>query len=140
MTINSDITIFNTRIGTDRREQLYTTVIKGVSWYETKGQSATGTVRTSNAQCTVRIPYTATTENDRQYVIEEKYGKLSDEEIEDYWTIQKGAYIARGQYGDKITDLAHLRKECEGLYTITEYADNTVRGSDTTKHWRIGGA
>ena len=90
---------------------------------------------------------------------EEEYKKLSDEEAERYWTIQKNAYIMQGEYvtaeqwqfdtfsfrsgvilKEAIEDLAKLRKYDESFITITEYADNTVRGTDRTKHWRIGGA
>lgn len=85
--------------------------------------------------------------------------KLSDEEAERHWTIQKNAYIVRGQlevagqwvfdtfsfqHGvilkETIEDLAKLRQHDEDFVTITEYADNTLRGTDRTKHWRIGGA
>ena len=87
------------------------------------------------------------------------YKKLSDEDAERYWTIQKNAYIVRGQlevadqwvfdtfsfqHGvilkETIEDLAKLRQHDEDFVTITEYADNTLRGTDRTKHWRVGGA
>lgn len=159
MTINSDVTIFNLRVGSDRREKFYATRILGVSWYGSKGQSVSDTDRKGTAQCTIRIPVTATVEGGKQYISEEKYKKLSDEEAERYWTIQKNAYIMRGEYvvagqwlfdtfsfrngvilKEAIEDLAKLRQHDEDFLTITEYADNTIRGTDRTKHWRIGGA
>lgn len=159
MTINSDVTIFNLRIGEDRREKFAATRILGVSWYGTKGQAVSGTDRKTTAQHVIRIPYTATVEGEKKYIGEEEYRKLSDEDAEKYWTIQKGAYIVRGQYEvagkwlydtfsfkhgviteEELTDLAKLRQNNEDFVTITEYADNTVRGTDATKHWRIGGA
>lgn len=159
MTINSDVTIFNLRIGADRRETFYATRILGVSWYESKGQVVSDTVRKGTAQCVIRIPATATVEAGKQYISEEKYKKLSDEEAERYWTIQKGTYIVRGQYvvagqwlfdtfsfrqgvilKETIEELAKLRQNDEDFVTVTEYADNTIRGTDRTKHWRIGGA
>ena len=39
-----------------------------------------------------------------------------------------------------IEELAKLRQHDEDFVTVTEYADNTIRGTDRTKHWRIGGA
>lgn len=36
--------------------------------------------------------------------------------------------------------IAKLRQHDEDFVTVTEYADNTIRGTDRTKHWRIGGA
>lgn len=138
MTINSDVTIFNLRIGADRREKFYATRILGVSWYESKGQVVSDTVRKGTAQCVIRIPYTATVEGGKQYISEEEYKKLSDEDVEKYWTIQKNAYIMRGTYEGEIPD--NPLKSVENLVTITEFADNTIRGTNRTKHWRLGGA
>lgn len=138
MTINSDVTIFNLRIGADRREKFYATRILGVSWYESKGQVVSDTVRKGTAQCVIRIPYTAIVEGGKQYISEEEYKKLSDEDVEKYWTIQKNAYIMRGTYEGEIPD--NPLKSVENLVTITEFADNTIRGTNRTKHWRLGGA
>ena len=138
MTINSDVTIFNIRIGADRREKFYATRIMGVSWYGTKEETVSDTDRKDKAKCVIRIPATATVEAGKQYISEEKYKKLSDEDVEKYWTIQKNAYIMRGTYEGKIPD--NPLKSIENLVTITEFADNTIRGTNRTKHWRIGGA
>lgn len=138
MTINSDVTIFNLRIGADRREKFYATRILGVSWYGTKGETVSDTDRKDKAKCVIRIPATATVEAGKQYISEGKYKKLSDEDVEKYWTIQKNAYIMRGTYEGEIPD--NPLKSIENLVTITEFADNTIRGTDRTKHWRIGGA
>ena len=138
MTINSDVTIFNLRIGAYRREKFYATRILGVSWYESKGQVVSDTVRKGTAQCVIRIPYTAIVEGGKQYISEEEYKKLSDEDVEKYWTIQKNAYIMRGTYEGEIPD--NPLKSVENLVTITEFADNTIRGTNRTKHWRLGGA
>lgn len=138
MTINSDVTIFNLRIGADRREKFYATRILGISWYESKGQVVSDTVRKGTAQCVIRIPYTAIVEGGKQYISEEEYKKLSDEDVEKYWTIQKNAYIMRGTYEGEIPD--NPLKSVKNLVTITEFADNTIRGTNRTKHWRLGGA
>lgn len=138
MTINSDVTIFNIRIGADRREKFYATRIMGVSWYGTKEETVSDTARKDKAKCVIRIPATATVEAGKQYISEEKYKKLSDEDVEKYWTIQKNAYIMRGTYEGEIPD--NPLKSIENLVTITEFADNTIRGTNRTKHWRIGGA
>ena len=138
MTINSDVTIFNLRIGADRREKFYATRIMGVSWYGTKEETVSDTDRKDKAKCVIRIPATATVEAGKQYISEEKYKKLSDEDVEKYWTIQKNAYIMRGTYEGEIPD--NPLKSIENLVTITDFADNTIRGTNRTKHWRIGGA
>ena len=82
MMTNSDVTIFNLRIGSDRREKLCATRIMGVSWYGTKGEAVSDTDRKDKAKCVIRIPATATVEAGKQYISEEKYKKLSDEEAE----------------------------------------------------------
>ncbi len=138
MTTNSDVTIFNLRIGANRREKFYATRIMGVSWYGTKGETVSDTDRKDKAKCVIRIPATATVEAGKQYISEGKYKKLSDEDVEKYWTIQKNAYIMRGTYEGEIPD--NPLKSIENLVTITEFADNTIRGTNRTKHWRIGGA
>lgn len=138
MTINSDVTIFNIRIGADRREKFYATRIMGVSWYGTKEETVSDTDRKDKAKCVIRIPATATVEAGKQYISEEKYKKLSDEDVEKYWTIQKNAYIMRGTYEGEIPD--NPLESIENLVTITDFADNTIRGTNRTKHWRIGGA
>lgn len=81
---NSDVTIFNLRIGADRREKFYATRILGVSWYESKGQVVSDTVRKGTAQCVIRIPYTAIVEGGKQYISEEEYrsNKALNEAIE----------------------------------------------------------
>ena len=101
MTINSDVTIFNLRIGADRREKFYATRILGVSWYESKGQVVSDTVRKGTAQCVIRIPYTAIVEGGKQYISEEEYKKLSDEDVEKYWTIT--SKVSKGDMGSFIT-------------------------------------
>ena len=138
MTINSDVTIFNLRIGADRREKFYATRIMLQSCDDSKGQVESDTVRKGTAQCVIRIPYTAIVEGGKQYISEEEYKKLSDEDVEKYWTIQKNAYIMRGTYEGEIPD--NPLKSVENLVTITEFADNTIRGTNRTKHWRLGGA
>ena len=54
MMTNSDVTIFNLRIGADRREKLCATRILGVSWYGTKGETVLDTDRKDKAKCVIR--------------------------------------------------------------------------------------
>ena len=76
MMTNSDVTIFNLRIGSDRREKFYATRILGVSWYRTEGQSVSDNDRKAVTKCVVRIPFNAVTEGGKQYISEEEYKKL----------------------------------------------------------------
>lgn len=40
----------------------------------------------------------------------------------------------------RIRDFLDLFKYDRDIVHVTEYADNTRRGSDAVKHWRVGGA
>ena len=143
MTLNSDVTIYNFRTGPDRRELLYPTQIRGVSWYCIRGQMVSDKVRTGKTQCTIRIPISANVEPGKTYVSENIYKALPADKAKGFWTIQNGAYIVHGLCGDGESagiTATELQKNHKDYVVVTEYADNTVRGSDAMKHWRIGGA
>ncbi|MGN0398804.1 MAG: hypothetical protein ACI4EO_01635 [Blautia sp.] len=155
---NADITIFNQIIGEDRREVFVPTMISGVCWYDVRSLSRNERNREAGSRFVIRIPYDAKIQDDRIYIPEEKYKKLTKNELKKYWTIQKNAYLIRQQIvksGDWMWDsfsfrfgaikelvpeeINRLRSENEDFVTVVEYADNTVRGSDRVKHWRIEG-
>lgn len=158
MTDNADITIFNQVIGADRREVFVPTMISGAFWYDVRSMSQNDRYREGNSKVIIRIPYDAEIQDHRTYLPEEEFKRLRQEELRKYWTIQKNAYVLKRhivqadkwlfdpfsfRYG-KITELIpeelqRLRNEEEDFFTISEYADNTQRGSNLTKHWRIGG-
>ena len=143
MTLNSDITIYNFRLGPDRRELLYPTQIQGVSWYCTHDQMVSDKVRTGKTNCTIRIPMSADVESGRIYVSKDVYKALTADEAKGFWTIQNGAYLVQGLCGDGESagiTATELQKNHRDYIVVTEYADNTIRGTDARKHWRIGGA
>lgn len=159
MTNNADITIFNLILGEDRREIFVPTTISGVSWYEVRSLSQSEENREPRSKFTIRIPIDAKVQNNRIYIPEELYKKLKKDDVKKYWTIQKNAYIIKQQMVHFRTfdfdqfsfrsgfitellpdDINKLRSENEDFVTVIEYSDNTVRGSESVKHWRIGGA
>lgn len=140
MITNADITIFNKAVGDDRREVFIPTRISGACWYdahsvETSKQQGVAP-RDRAAKFIVRIPIDAEIQDGRKYLPEAQYKLLDSEERAGFWTIQLSGYIAKGTH----TDLDGLKRLTGGVGTVVEYADNTVRGSDRVKHWRIGGA
>lgn len=158
MTNNADITIFNQALGKDRREVLIPTNVYGVCWYEVESLHRSEKSRNEKTRVIIRIPYNAKIQDERSYLPEEQYKRLSEEERLQYWTIQKNAYIVKSsmEVADKwiwdtfsfrssvitqkdIEDIRELTKVDGDFVTVIEYADNTVRGSDKVKHWRIGG-
>ena len=158
MTDNADITIFNQIIGADRREVFVPTMITGAFWYDVRSMSQSDRHREGSSRVIIRIPYDAEIQDNRIYLPEEQFKKLRGEELKKYWTIQKNAYVLKrhivqedkwlfdpfsfrcGKITEFIPDeINRLRAEEEDFFTVVEYADNTLRGSDRMKHWRIGG-
>lgn len=164
MTTNADIVIFNLRIdSTERREVFIPTNISEVSYYSVISTDKSGSRgeigRDESPNFKIRIPIDAVVEDQRTYVPEELYKTLSDEEAREHWTIQKGCYILLGTLykadewkwsefnlrsgailKEQITEMSALQEYRGNFIIVSEYADNTIRGSDKVKHWRIGGS
>jgi len=139
-----DITLFNARYNANTRTDVYIpTGIRGASYYESEGVSANDGVWTNQSIYKLRVPLIGS-EIRKEYLPERKYRKV--ENTDGYWTIRKGDFILltlldgeKEEYTAK--EIAKISEELGlKLITVTEYADNTVRGSDIVKHWRIGGA
>lgn len=146
MTTNADITIFNARYDPKgRTEVLIPTEIRHVSLLESEASSAIKGVWTEKSVFKIRIPLVGSViQAGREYVPEEVYKGLTD--VTDVWTIQKSAIIVLGSYkGGKSsltrTEVADWARQSKvRMIQVVEYSDNTVRGCDAVKHWRIGGA
>lgn len=158
MITNQDITIFNLRIDKEsRREVFIPTNISEVSFVNLRASSGTSE-RAENLQFKIRIPIHARFQDGRTYVPEAKYKLMDDKEAKKHWTLQKGCYIIAGTvfFGDdwkfddfdfssgvitaaRIRDFLDLLSYNHDIVNVTEYADNTTRGSDDVKHWRVGG-
>lgn len=141
MTTNVDITIFNAKYSrANRAEVFYPTAIRNVSYYENEAVNPNDGVWTNASIYKIRIPYIGS-EIDKEYIPETGYYKTEAEG----WSIRKGDFILLGAYDGEAESLsaAEIKSYAEAhtlkVIIITEYADNTVRGSDSVKHWRIGG-
>lgn len=151
MITNQDITIFNLRLDKEtRREVFIPTNISEVSFVDTRSSGGTASERAENLHFRIRIPVNAEVQDSRTYISEDKYKLLDDEEAKKHWTLQKGCYIITGSLpendssgeitSEQIRDFLDLFKYDRDIVHVTEYADNTRRGSDAVKHWRVGGA
>lgn len=145
MNVQMKITVFNRRLGSNRRDMYFPCCIASVSYFEAKSSSHdTDGNRSESLNYKLRIPYNAIIQDDRSYIGEAAYRRLSAEEAMQYWTIQKGDIVliqetAVTEAIDEMALQALIQSSgCEAI-TITEYADNTIRGTDAVKHWRIGG-
>lgn len=140
---NADIIIFNKAVGVDRREIFIPTVIRNVCWYESNTLDDSGA---ATANCTVRIPYRAEVDGRKRFIPEHEYASADNNERKRSWTLQKNSYVMvlqKGVIGNRNTfdpsEVLELSKRYDHFFTITEYADNTVRGTDFVKHWRVCG-
>ena len=160
MITNQDITIFNLRLDREnQREVFIPTNISDVSFVDVRSSGGSASEQSENLQFKIRIPLNARTQDSRTYIPEDKYRLLDDEEAKKHWTLQKGCYIIAGTifYDDewkfddfdfssgvitsaRIRDFLDLFKYDRDIVHVTEYADNTRRGSNAVKHWRVGGA
>lgn len=143
MTTQGPITVYNKRLGKDRRELYHPTRISAASYSEAIG-SRHGDGQTENAvRYKLRIPADADTEG-KGYVPEAVYRAADDAQAASFWTlghldlIVRGEPLAASPAPEKaIRDAAAATGR--QVIVIEEYADDTERGSPGVRHWRIGG-
>lgn len=136
MITNAAITIYNRR-RSGRNSVLIPTVISEASWFYGR-RAVRGQFIDSDDSYQVRIPYGADTSG-KTYVNPAQYAEMADEEAAGYWTIQIDDIVLKGEYSSQVTDERELRELTDDLFVVNTFADNTIRGSDAVKHWRIGG-
>lgn len=144
MTTQGPITIYNKRLGADRRDLYYPTEISAASYAEKKGSSHSGSGETEEGlQYRLRIPQNAAVEGRRVFIPEKAYRDLSGP-LTGFWTIAKLDLVTRGP---KLVPGPATEREIReaadkagiDVIIVEEYADNTDRGSPAVRHWRIGG-
>lgn len=136
MITNAAITIYNRR-RSGRNSVLIPTVISEASWFYGR-RAARGQFIDNEDSYQVRIPYGADTSG-KTYVNPAQYAVMTDEEAEGCWTIQIDDIVLKGEYTSEVNDDRALRDLTDDLFVVNTFADNTIRGSDAVKHWRIGG-
>jgi hypothetical protein len=136
MITNAAITIYNRR-RSGRNSVLIPTVISEASWFYGR-RAVRGQFIDSDDSYQVRIPYGADTSG-KTYVNHAQYAAMADEEAAGYWTIQIDDIVLKGRYSSVVTDERELRELTDDLFVVNSFADNTIRGSNAVKHWRIGG-
>lgn len=137
MITNSKITIFNRRLSEEQGEILIPTVIHDATWYYGRSSSA-GQYSEGQGTFKVRIPYGADTSG-KSYVEPWEWKDLSDEQAAGCWTIQMDDIVVRGELSGTVTDQTDITSTTEDCFVVNDFANNTIRGSDRVKHWRIGG-
>lgn len=155
-----DIILLNKRLDKVNRQNVYMPVqISGVSVYDARQSSSEGSYHTMSDSFKIRIPMGAAVQDGRSYLPETQYDDLDDDAIAGFWTLhtEDAIVLCASSFGEvdqpvysadqngfvsgeDACELAQQFGFQKDLIHITGYADNTLRGSDKVKHWRIGGA
>ena len=149
-----DIIVLNKRLDKETRRDIFVpTQISGVTMYDRRSSSRTGDFRAEDEDYKIRIPVSAAVQGGRTFVQSGAYDKMTDEEASEHWTLHNDDLLIILASGldsaiiadEKITEpqaeaVASTYGYQETLVHISEYADNTLRGSASTRHWRVGGA
>lgn len=141
MITNCDVTLFNARYDANERRNIYVpTVIKGVSLALAQGTSGSFDSMSTTRNARIRIPIDADTEG-KTYVDEVTYSNMDDEEASRHWTIQNSDVFVTMEVHpeEEIRDPSLLNHLYGHAYTVNSFADNTTRGIQSMKHWRMGG-
>lgn len=144
MTTQGPITIYNKRLGTDRRDVYYPTRIGAASYAEKMGSLHSDGSTEESVSYKLRIPADAEIEASRLYSPETAYKRYEPERAIYHWTIGHLDLIVRGDPlvdgpADEKTIRDAASAEGRQVIIVEEYADNTERGSPAVRHWRIGG-
>ena len=134
------ITIFNRLFLKDeRREVMIPTVIRKVSVFSREGASGDSTKHTTTSYV-LRIPVTAQF-GGKSYVDAREFARMTMEEAENHWTIQKSGIIAIGtvETDESFYETGILPDHDIEVMRVTDFADNTVHGTRRVQHWRING-
>lgn len=144
-----NIIIFNKHLDPETRRNAYRpTLIKGVSLYDRRETSKNGGFHSGQSNYMLRIPYDATVQDGRTYEAAAEYD--ADESAAGHWTVHTDDYIvvlegwdveiSGACFEQDIKELARTNGYQGRAIQIDDFSDNTGRGSDRVKHWRIGGA
>lgn len=142
MTTQGQITVYNKRLGPDRRDVYVPTRISAASYAESRGSIHKAKDTEETLDYMLRIPISASVQDGRKYVPEDVYKRADD--VTGMWTLSQMDLVTMGEpvVSEPATERA-IRESAAAagvdVITIAEYADNTRRGSRLTKHWRIGG-
>ena len=143
MYVQTPITVFNRRVGADRREVYLPTCIRSASFGESIGSGhASDGAHSQQLAYKLRIPGNAEIQGGKTYIQEAGFRLLDDQDAAQHWTLQTGDYVApietelSGPVDAATMEGLAARSH---LIAIKECADNTARGTPAVQHWRIGG-
>ena len=134
MYTNSSMTIFNKKFNkVTRLDEWKRTIIEKVFWNDSRAYNIRQTGLDSADAVTVFVPFDY--EANKEYIDSEAYKTRDD--IENYFTIQEGDRIVKGEVLEDIESSTDLDKKFK-TFTITK-VDKKDFGSKHMRHWQIGG-
>lgn len=143
-----NIIIFNRRYDPHERRDTYVpTKISGVSIYDQRQSSDSGGFHSERESYQIRIPKNSEFEAGKSYLQEAHYDNATN--VDGFWTIHNEDLIiitdasapeTRTYTMQEVKTLAEQIGYNREAIHVVSYADNTLRGSEVVKHWRIGGA
>lgn len=135
MITNADITIYSLAHKGTRNEKWVRTFIPGVNWYGGQKVTVSDTGLLTADFYTVRIPLDSAPEG-KEFVLPEDYALKGDEALADFWTLQNGDLVYRGN-GPDIFQAKEITEKSES-FVVTGWRDNR-RGSPVMQHWKAEG-
>lgn len=144
MTTQGPITIYNKRLGPDRRDMYYPTMLSAASYSEAIGSTHGEKATDERLAFHVRVPVYAEATDGRTFIRPDAYAALGADQAPLYWTTRQLDLVTRGA---PVVDGPATEREIRDaaaaagidVIIIEEHADNTGRGSMAVRHWRIEG-
>ncbi len=142
MTTNADITMLNKFYDSSGRQDIFLpTVIRGVSLKMNSGTTGESRYPKSTATYNLRIPIDANM-GESSFVDLIQYKQMGKEEAAKHWTLQPEMIVVLAILEEadlENINLTEIEKKYGKYITVKDWSDNTTRGIDRMKHWRIGG-
>lgn len=133
MYTNANVTIYNKHFDkATRMDKYYRTVIEGVFWDDKKATNRLQSGLENADEVLLIIPFDYN--SSKKYITPVEYKKMED--VTEYFTIQEGDRIVKGDIGFEISKPTDLDREYEA-FTITS-VDTKDFGSSHMRHWEVG--
>ena len=134
------ITIFNKKYDPTKRDYDYfRTYLKGVNVEKNKAVNVIKSGIENASAATIYIPLEDLNSEDKEYISPKSYQLLENEDIENYFTLQPGDYIAVGIIDyevdlEKENTLTKLKNNFDDVFEIL-IVDDKLKGG--LPHWEV---
>lgn len=136
MLTNTDITIYNQwanrKVGEIEHRK---TVIRDVHWHSAIKTTVAGNALQSADIYKIRIPKESRVDGGKQYLPAEQYQVLSQEEVDQYWTIGREDYLIKGE--SDAEDVLEVLGSSLEMCKIIGFSDNSA---GRNPHFRVEGS